>query len=170
QANVCAEQSLKKRHGLFHGQRERQTAKTTDAQHARFRLLSSAGEVDDLNRNRAKARRPMMIWEVRCARLYFDPVIVKVRTLSAGILTSSLPVAAATPVPAPAPAAAPMAAPLPPPANAPITAPAPAPPPIFSALPLVWLLPLRLTAELQTVSPLMELSRKVSAPGLWRRP
>ena len=33
------------------------TAKTTDAQHARFRLLSSVGEVDGLNRNRGFATR-----------------------------------------------------------------------------------------------------------------
>ena len=58
-----------------------------------------------------------MLNAVLTASSYFDPVIVKVRTLSAGILTSSLPVAAATPVPAPAPAAVPIAAPLPPPAK-----------------------------------------------------
>src|SRR3989442_6739391 len=53
------------------------------------------------------------------------------------------PVAAATPVPAAPPARVPIAAPFPPPAIAPITAPAAAPPPIFVALLLVWLLPVR---------------------------
>src|SRR5262249_51205183 len=101
---------------------------------------------------------------------YFDPVIVNVSTLSAGMVTSCLPVAAATPVPAAAPAPAPMAAPLPPPARPPINAPAAVPPPILVTLLLVWLLPLRLTRELYTVSPLMETRRRESSPGLWRRP
>src|SRR6476646_8523466 len=79
---------------------------------------------------------------------YFDPVMVKVKTLSAGIETSCLPVAAATPVPAPAPATVPIAAPLPPPARPPISAPAAAPPPILVTLLLVWLFPLRVTREL----------------------
>src|SRR5262249_1598702 len=87
---------------------------------------------------------------------YFAPVIVNVRMLSAGIVTSFFPVAAATPVPAPAPAAVPIAAPLPPPARPPISAPAAAPPPILVTLLVVWLLPSRLTRELYTISPLME--------------
>src|SRR5215471_5610322 len=73
--------------------------------------------------------------------------VVNESRVSAGNVTSFLPVAAAPAVPAPAPAAAPIAAPLPPPATAPINAPAPAPPPMNSAsrLPLP---PIVLPAEL----------------------
>src|ERR1700745_4374430 len=69
-------------------------------------------------------------------------VVVKVIAVSAWIRASSLPVAAATPVPAPAPTAVPIKGPLPTPANSPISAPAAAPPPILVTLLLVWLLPL----------------------------
>src|SRR5437870_12800602 len=75
------------------------------------------------------------------------PVVVNVITFSAGTTTSCFPVAAATPVPAAPPARVPIAAPFPPPAIAPITAPAAAPPPIFVALLLVWLLPVRWRSE-----------------------
>src|ERR1700739_5046816 len=68
-------------------------------------------------------------------------VVVKVIAVSAWIRASSLPVAAATPVPAPAPTAVPIKAPLPPPANPPMSAPAAAPPPILVTLLFVWLLP-----------------------------
>ena len=54
-------------------------------------------------------------------------MVVKAIAVSAWIRASSLPVAAATPVPAPAPTAVPIKAPLPPPANPPISAPAAAP-------------------------------------------
>src|SRR5215475_13772190 len=68
-------------------------------------------------------------------------VVVKAIAVSAWITASSLPVAAATAVPAPAPAAVPIRAPLPPPATPPMSAPAAAPPPILVTLLLVWLLP-----------------------------
>src|SRR5581483_449278 len=97
-------------------------------------------------------------------------VIVNVSADSAGTTASSLPVAAATPVPAPAPSAVPISAPLPPPAIPPINAPAAAPPPIFVALLLVWPLPLKEWDVVETGTPLSEVKRRVSWPGAWRRP
>src|SRR5262249_32307350 len=96
--------------------------------------------------------------------------IVKLSADSVEISASFLPVAMATPVPAPAPTPAPIAAPLPPPAIAPIKAPAAAPPPIFVALLLVWLSPLRDTLELDTGMPFTDARRMVISPGVLRRP
>src|SRR5262249_19244519 len=97
-------------------------------------------------------------------------VIVNTRTDSAPITTSSLPVAAATPVPAAVPAPAPIRAPLPPPARPPMSAPAAAPPPILVTLLLVWLLPLALTAVLVTRLPATDGRRMGITPGFVRRP
>src|SRR5437588_8951561 len=85
-------------------------------------------------------------------------VVVKAIAVSAWIRASSLPVAAATPVPAPAPTAVPIKAPLPPPANPPISAPAAAPPPILVILLLVWLLPLARKPLVETARVLPSLS------------
>src|SRR6202007_2584266 len=101
-------------------------------------------------------------------------VVVKVIAVSAWIRASSLPVAAATPVPAPATPAGPIKAPLPPPANPPISAPAAAPPPILVTLLLVWLLPLAWNAvvETGTFRPFTstEVRRRESSPGSCSRP
>src|SRR5437870_1267725 len=101
-------------------------------------------------------------------------VVVNDNTDSEGTFASSLPVAAATPVPAPAPTAVPISAPLPPPARPPINAPAAAPPPILVRLLLVWLLPLawKAVVESGTVLPFTctEVSRRVSSPGSCSRP
>src|SRR5215472_11062246 len=102
---------------------------------------------------RANCRQTAIYFSIRAnprqfSNPYFEPVIVNVSTLSAGITASRLPVAAATPVPPAAPAPAPIAAPLPPPIKPPIKAPPAAPPPILATLLLVWLLPWRLTREL----------------------
>src|SRR5690242_9974134 len=98
----------------------------------------------------------------------------KVRACSAWNTASSLPVAAATPVPAAPPAAAPIRAPLPPPARAPIRVPAAAPPPIFSMLPFLWLLPLVLTRLVLSAtswpSSRIEVRRTLSSPGACSRP
>src|SRR5205823_9168205 len=84
--------------------------------------------------------------------------------------TSSLPVVAATPVPAAPPAAVPISAPLPPPARPPINAPAAAPPPILVTLLLVWPLPLKVCDPVATACPFTSARRIESKPGACSRP
>src|SRR5579862_2282659 len=103
-----------------------------------------------------------------------DAEVVKVSALSAWNTASSLPVAAARPVPAAPPAAAPIRAPLGPPKTPPRTAPAAVPPPILIALLLVWLLPLARQAAVAIgvclPSTSTDVSRNDSSPGACNRP
>src|SRR5438093_11888966 len=99
-------------------------------------------------------------------------VVVNDNTDSEGTFASSLPVAAATPVPAPAPIAVPISAPLPPPARPPINAPAAPPPPTLVRLHLVWLFPLPWKAVVESGTDLpstcTEERRKHSPPASYR--
>src|SRR5947199_9382013 len=97
-------------------------------------------------------------------------VVVNDNTDSEGTFASSLPVAAATPVPAAPPAAVPISAPLPPPARPPINAPAAAPPPILVTLLLVWPLPLKVCDPVAMACPFTSARRIESKPGACSRP